>query len=182
MQLAHKYRKIWRIAIPILLLFALMGPWTIEQIFLPPQFSCSYPYVRLEGDFCGTTGYKGIVILPSAFISIFIDLVTRATSLTDRVDLVLLQMLLPFLLVLPFVSTFLLILRGDRRSRQLFSIVTWGLAAGACFLLVFQPGLSDSLKYFRLIWGLWFFFALVIIALVLEVLTLISERRLNSGG
>lgn len=176
----NKYKKILRVAILALLMVALMGPWTIDVISVPHQFPCSYPFVRMEGDFCGTAGYKGFVVLPSAFIQISGYLVTRVTTLTDKVGEILLWMFLP-LLVLPFVSTFLLILRGNNRSQQIFSTVAWGSAAGGCLLVVLEMGFSDSTQYYRLIWGFWFYFALVLIALVLELLTLAAERRHGEG-
>ena len=117
----------------------------------------------------------------SVFINISVELVTGATVLTDRVREFLYSVSLS-LFVLPFVSTSLLILRGDRPRRQVFSIATWGLAAGAGLLIGVLIGLSGNLKYYRFLWGIWLYIGLAAIALVLEVLTLAAGRRLSQGG
>ncbi len=47
----NKHKRVWRVAILVLLLVAIMGPWTFDRINVPSEYPCS---VRLEGDFCGT--------------------------------------------------------------------------------------------------------------------------------
>jgi hypothetical protein len=174
----NEHKKVWRVAVLVLLLVAIMGPWAFDRIHVPSKYSCSSPHVRLEGDFCGIR-LRGITVfyfMASAFINISVELVTGATVLTDRAREFLFSVFLP-LFVLPFVSTFLLILRGDRRRRQVFSIVTWGLAAGMGLLAGVLIGLPYGLKYFRFLWGIWLYIGLAPIALVLEVLTLAAGRR-----
>jgi hypothetical protein len=85
--------------------------------------------------------------------------------------------LLLFLLVLPFFSTLLLILRGDRRRRQIFNIVAWGLAAGIALLM----GMSSYPRLFWVLWGSWLYIGLAASALILEVLTLAGGRRPSQG-
>jgi hypothetical protein len=171
----NEYKKVWRGAVLVLLLVAIMGPWTFDRIYVPSKYSCSSPFVRLEGDFCGVP-LRGITVfyfMASAFINISVELVTGVTALTDRAGEFLFSAFLPLLFVLPLVSTFLLILRGDRRRRQVFSIVTWGLAAGVSLLAGVLMGLFDGLKYFRFLWGISLYIGLALIALVLEVSTLV---------
>jgi hypothetical protein len=179
----NEYKKIWRAAVLVLLLVAIMGPWTFDRIYVPSKYSCSSPHFRLEGDFCGIPlrGTTVFYLIASAFIDISVELVTGATALTDRAGELLISMFLS-LFVLPFVSTFLLILRGDCRRRQVFSIVTWGLAAGVSLLVGVLMGLSDGLKYLRFLWGIWLYIGLGAIALVLEVSTLAAGRRLSQSG
>lgn len=40
-----------RVVILLSLLVAIMGPWTFDRIHVPAQYTCSTPFVRLEGDF-----------------------------------------------------------------------------------------------------------------------------------
>jgi hypothetical protein len=179
----NEHKTVWRAAVLVLLLVAIMGPWTFDRIYMPSEYTCSSPYVRLEGDFCGIP-LRGITVLyfmAGAFINISVELVTGATVLADRAGEFLFSVFLP-LFVLPFVSTFLLILRGGRRRRQVFSIVTWGLAAGVGLLVGVLMDLSGGLKYFRFLWGVWLYIGLAAIALVLEVLTLAAGGRLSQGG
>jgi hypothetical protein len=178
----NEHKKVWRVAVLVLLLVAIMGPWAFDRVNVPSEYPCSPPDVRLEGDFCGLP-VRGITVfcfMAVAFINISVELVTGATVLTDRAREFLFSMFLP-LVVLPFVSTFLLILRGDRRRRQVFGIVTWGLATGVGLLAGVLVGLSSGLKYFWFLWGIWLYIGLAAIALVLEVLTLAVGKRLSQG-
>ena len=78
-----------------------------------------------------------------------------------------------FLLVLPFFSTLLLILRRDYRHRQVFNIVAWGLAVGIGLLF----GVTNYPKLFWVLWGIWLYIGLAIGALVLEGLTLKTQKN-----
>jgi hypothetical protein len=178
----NEYKKVWRVAVLVLLLVAIIGPWTFDRIYVPSKYSCSSPYFRLEGDFCGIPlrGITVFYLMASAFIDISVEFVTGATALTDRAGELLFSVFLS-LFVLPFVSTFLLILRGDHPRRQVFNIVTWGLAAGVSLLVGMLMGLSDGLKYLRFLWGIWLYIGLATIALVLEVSTLAAGRRLSQN-
>ncbi len=145
----------WRVAILVGVLVAIMGPWTFEVIWVPsePPFSpCSAPYVRLDEDFCGTlmSGKWLLGWMVSGFVSGTSGLVTGAKDFSEWVREILVG-LFPSLLVLPFFSTLLLILRGDRRRRQVFNIVTWGLAGGIGLLI----GLFNYPELFWVLWGLW---------------------------
>jgi len=145
---------------------------------VPAEFPCSAPFIRLEGDFCGTP-LSGIWILwaiVSEFISMVVGLVTGATVLTDLGRAFRLARF-PLLLVLPFFSTLLLILAGDRRRQQVFNVAAWGLAAGVGLLI----GMASYPKLFWVLWGIWLYIGLAASALILEVLTLVVGRRLNQG-
>jgi hypothetical protein len=178
-----EHKRVWRVAVLVLLLVAIMGPWGFDRVNVPSEYPCSSPHVRLEGDFCGipVRGITAFCFMAILFINTCVELVTGAPALTDRAREFLFSMFLP-LFVLPFVSTFLLILRGDRRRRQAFSIVTWGLAAGAGLWLGVLLGSSYGLKYFRFLWGISLYIGLALIALVLEVLTLVAGKRPSQGG
>lgn len=161
-----------------LLLVAMMGPWTYDRINVPSRYSCAYPYVRLDGDFCGIP-YRGITVFSSMardIVNICVGFVTHTTDLTYRAGPLLFSVFL-LLLVLSFLSTFFLILRGDHRGRQVFSIVTWGMAAGICLLAVILMGLFDNLEFFRYLWGIWLYIGVAVSALTLEVLALVSGRN-----
>jgi len=79
--------------------------------------------------------------------------------------------------VLPFFSTLLLIVRGDRRRRQVFNVAAWGFAAGMGLLI----GMFSYPKLFWMLWGIWLYIGLAVSALILEVLTLAAGRRPRQG-
>jgi hypothetical protein len=177
----NKHKRFWRVAILVLLLVAIMGPWIFDRINVPSEYSCS-PNIRLDGDFCGVP-MPGIWILfwmVAAPISEVVGLVTGATVLADF-GVVFLKRLLAslvlLLIVLPFFSTLRLILRGDRTRQQVFHVVLWALAAGIGLLF----GLSSLPKLYWVLWGTWLYIGLAVSALILEVLALVTGRRPSLG-
>jgi hypothetical protein len=166
------------LAILMLLLLAMIGPWTFDLIVVPSEYACSAPFVRLKGDYCGTP-LSGMWILSAVvgeFISLVVRLVTGAATLADlgRMPLISLLVLLP---LLPLVSTLLLILLGDRPGRQTFHLAAWGLAvASTSGVLVFAPELPASQ-----LWGLWLYVGLAPGVLILEVVTLALSKRSNQA-
>jgi len=174
----NEHKNVWRVAVLLLLSVAVMGPWTFDLINVPSEYPCSAPFIRLENDFCGMPR-PGIWVfswMVGGFINMVVRLVTGATVFTD-LAFEFLYSLLPLLLVLPFCSTLLLILGGDRRRRQVFHVAAWGLAAGVGLLL----GMSSFSRLLWALWGLWLYIGLAAGALILEVLTLAAGRRPSQG-
>jgi hypothetical protein len=139
------HKGVWRAAVLVLLVVAVVGPWTFDRIYMPAEYPCRAPSVRLEGEFCGIplAGAWVFSQVVAAFMNLLVGLFTGATAFTDLVGdlpLFLFFGLIQLMVVLPFLSTLLLILRDGRRSGQAFHLALWGLAAGACLLL----GISHS--------------------------------------
>jgi len=167
-------KRAWRVAILMLLLLAIIGPWAFDLINVPSEYSCSAPFIRLKGDFCGapSSGMWFLMVGVVEFIHQVVRLVTGAATLADlsRMPLISLLALLP---LLPFFSTLVLILLGDRPGQQVFHLAAWGLAvAWTLGLLLFAPELPA-----RQLWGLWLFFGLAPSVLILEVVALAHRRR-----
>ena len=174
----HEHKNVWRVVTLVLPLVAIMGPWAFDRIYVPSEFACSAPFVRLERDFCGVPlrGTTVISFMAGAFINIGVELVTRAIGLADRAGEFLFGSFL-FLVALPLFSTLLLILRGERRRRQVFNLVAWGLAAGIGLFI----GMSSHPRLFWVLWGIWLYIGLAGSALILEVVTLAAGRRPSKG-
>jgi hypothetical protein len=166
----NEHKTAWRVAVLIVLVVAMMGPWFFDRINVPAQYPCSF---RLEGDFCGVPipGTRLIGWGVSGFVYTSAGLVTGAMGFIESARLFLFSLLLS-LLVLPFFSTLLSILRGDRRRRQVFNVVAWGLAVGVGLLI----GLSSYPKLYWALWGIWLYIGLAASALILEVLALAKGR------
>jgi hypothetical protein len=163
----------------IVLVVAVTGPWTFDRIHVPAEYPCSF---RLEGDFCGVPmpGIRLIGWVVGGFVYTSAGLVTGAMGFAESARLFLVSLflfLLVFLLVLPFFSTLLSILRRDRRRRQVFNVVAWGLAVGIGLLI----GLSSYPKLYWALWGIWLYIGLAASALILEVLALVAGRRPSQG-
>ena len=169
----NKQERVWRVAILVLLLVAIMGPWTFDLINVPSEYPCSTPNIRLEGDFCGIP-MSGIWIFPwmvGGFINASVGLVTGAMGFTEWTRVFLFSLVI-FLLLLPFFSTLLLILGGGHRRGQMFQVGAWGLASGIGLLI----GISRFPKLFWVLWGVWLYIGLAASALILEVLALAAGR------
>lgn len=168
-----KNRKgVWRISILVLLGVALLGPWTFDLIWVPSEYSCSAPNIRLDEDYCGIP-LSGIWLfrwMVGGFIYVTTELVTRAISFGDWTREFLFGLLL-FLPILPIFSTLHLILRGDHRFRRKFNITAWILAFSTVLLIA----ISSYPKLFYVLWGVWLYTALAISALILEMLVLNTE-------
>jgi hypothetical protein len=176
----YLHRNIWRVAIIMLLLVAIIGPWWYDLINVPSQYTCSSPFIRLKGDYCGMpmSGIWIFVMVATRPIELVVEMVTGATGITDS-DYAILKFfmysLLLLFIVLPFFSTLLLILRGDHKRQQLFHIMVWGLAASVGVLWVINN--ISNLHWSGVLWGPWFYIGLAVGALILEILMLVLGRR-----
>jgi hypothetical protein len=179
----NEHKRVWRVAILVSLLVAIMGPWTFDRINVPAEYPCSAPNIRLEGDFCGVP-LSGIWIFSwmiGGFIIMGVGLVTGATGFADNGGEFLRAFLFTMavlLLVLPIFSTLLLIVRGGHRRRQVFNAAAWGLAASMGLLI----GITSYQKLFWRLWGIWLYIGLAVSALILEVLTLKVGTRSGQGS
>ena len=169
-----EHKNVWRVAILAVVLVAIMGPWTLDLTNVPSEYSCSAPNIRLDDNFCGMPlpGIWHFRMMVNGFVYASAGLVSGAMAFVEWARQFLYSLYL-FLLVLPFFSTLLLILRGDRRGRQVFNVAAWGLAAGIGLLI----GISRYPKLFLVVWGIWLYIGLAASALILEVLTLAAGRR-----
>ena len=180
----NEHKSVGRVAVLMLLLVAIMGPWTYSSDGVPPAEWCRAPNILLENDRCVrlVSGATVLTFMVSAFFSMSVGLVTGATVLPDRAREFLGVFLFTvgiFLLVLPFFSTLILIRGGDRRRLQVFQVMAWGLAA-VLSLLPALLAMSGSGLYSEL-WGIWLYFGLAAGALTLEVLALVAARRPSQG-
>ena len=147
----NKHRKIFRVIILALLVLAIMGPWLFDVIYVPAEYECHAPYIRLKDDFCG---------IPLSGIRFLLWMVPGCV----------------FLILLPLFSTVLLILIGERRSLQIFNAVTWGLALGLCLLM----WLKNDPNLFWVLWGLWLYSVVAAAALVLEILLIQAGKSTSA--
>jgi len=180
----NEHKNVGRVAVLMLLLVAIMGPWTYSSDGVPPAAWCRDPNILLENGRCVrlVSGATALTFMPGAFLSMSVGLVTGTTVLPDRSREflgVFLFMVGIFLLVLPFFTTLLLIWGRDSQRLRVFHLMAWGLAAVLSLLPAVaeaEPGLRSG----RL-WGIWLYIGLAASALILEVLTLAAGRRPSQG-
>ena len=138
----NENRNFIRSLILILFVVTLIGPWMFDQINVPAEYACDKPFIRLEGDFCGSplSGFQ--------FFSLFI------------------LVGLSLLLLIPFFTTLLVIWKKDSRRLQTINLSMWSLAL-ILALLLFVLQLQDKVFY---LWGLWLYIMLAICTLIVEMI------------
>jgi len=178
----NEHKRVWRVAILVLLLVAMMGSWAFDLINVPAEYPCSAPNVRLEGDFCGVpmSGIQVFSWMIGGVIGMVVELFIGTPGFADRGGpslgeflIILVTLMALLLLLLPFFNTLLSLVRRDRRHRQKFNVATWGLAAGIGLLIC----MSRYPKFIWAVWGIWLYVGLATGALILEALTLAAEKR-----
>ena len=174
----YEHHSEWRIALLVMMIVAFLGPWTVDLIYMPSEYECSAPFVRLEGDFCGIP-LSGIRIFFWISGGLAVGLETGEVFNSERIREFLFMSLFLLLPLLPIFSTLLLILRGDHPRRQVFTIIAWILAIGVGLFL----GMSNSIypRLFWAVWGIWLYIGLAISALTLEILVILSNREDPEG-
>jgi hypothetical protein len=174
----NEHKREWRAIVLVLLLVAIIGPWTLDLIVVPSEYSCSAPAIRLNGDYCGIpmSGIWVLSAMTGVLANMIVYLATGTTAFTDRFREFSFG-LLGLLLVLPFFSTLFLILREDNRGRFVFHLAILSLAVGTGLWVA----TVSHLKQFWVLWGIWLYVGLAVSALILEVVMLAVRGRHGHG-
>ena len=169
----QKNKQIWRMSILICLIAAFLGPWVYERIHVPAEYACSPPFIRLEGDFCGSpiVGFQLFIWIIGGLFSMGGSLITGSFDFSGRIREALISLLMLFPL-LSLLSTILLVRCGDQRGRQMFTLLAWISALGACLFL--GSNLSTAIWF---VWGIWLYIGLAICALIFEFLVFINRNN-----
>ena len=171
-----KRERIWRISVLGLLLLAVLGHWGFDRILLPAENPCTAPFIRLDGDVCGTpiSGIWMLREIVSEFIERMAGILRGAPPPIDSGrDYIFTLFLGAFLIVLPLLSNLVLILAGNRRPWQFFNVVAWGLALGMGLLIT----MATYPKLYWQLWGAWLYIGVAITAVFVEVLILNGTIR-----
>lgn len=130
-------KRTWRAAALILIVVAMLGPWTYDLISVPAQYTCEGPNVRLQGDFCGLP----LSILwagPGAILGAIVAVFTANMAPGYWFPQVPVMLTMLFIFVLPL--TLLALLRRGKQGRwQTANAVVLTLATtGAAVHLILQ--------------------------------------------
>jgi len=181
----NEHKNVGRGAVLVLLLVAIMGPWTYTSDGVGPTAWCRAPNILLDNGRCVrlVSGATVLTFMAGAFLSMSVGLVTGATVLPDRAREFLGAFLFTvgiFLLILPFFSTLLLIRGRDRRRWRVFHVMAWGLAALSVLPLLIILKSATVMPPGQL-WGIWLYLGLAASVLTLEMFALVAGRKPSQG-
>ena len=170
-------KQVWRIASLVLLILAMLGPWVYDRINVPAEYPCLFPNVRLEGDFCGVplSGIRIQVMMLEAFNQISMQYMAGVAIFPARAREFLFSITF-ILLLLPLLSTALVLLRPNSRSLQVFHLGIWGLAT-ILGLFWSVMVLSNTHMHKWSLWGVWIYLVLAVSMLVLEGFALTAKKE-----
>jgi hypothetical protein len=159
----RKQQRLWRLAALVLLLVAIAGPWGFDRIHVPSPYTCSAPHVRLDDTFCG---------LPLSLAWTLQGSFSHLGSMLRSLATYPLTALI-FLPLLPFISTMLLLLPGERRRAFTVQLLVLGLVGVGILALLLLPPWRGHWA----LWGIWLYTGVIAALLLLEILAL-RQRRL----
>lgn len=160
-----EHKRTWRVFFLVMLLVAMFGPWSFDRVAVPLPNPCSFPSIRLDDVLCTSPVPIAWMLaqIPSQLIHMLNGSLAGASPI--HAASAWLYILLAIFLILPFLSTPVLILSEKSPRWLTFHRVELGLAAGTS-VLVCIVGLSMANWA---LWGAWLYFFLSIGMLVLEI-------------
>jgi hypothetical protein len=176
-------RTIWRLAVLILGVAAIAGPWTYTADGVGPVEYCKPPHVLLESDRCVrlVPWTEAFGFMAAAFAQMSVALITGRLALAERgrefVGVALFTAG-AVLLVLPLLATLLALLGRARRRARTFRAAAWGVAGLVALLAAVVLGAPGS---HLALWGIWLFVGLAVVALTMELLC-VAGARVSRGN
>jgi hypothetical protein len=133
------------------ILLTLVGLWTFDHFWVPPEHARSAPYVRLNHEFCGIPAPETwfLAFMSAGCINASVRLVAGEGDAAKQARESFTGIALP-LLVLPVLSSLLPILSRYGRRGQMIHAAAWALA-GIGLLI----GVSSHPRLFWALFGLW---------------------------
>ena len=167
-----EHRRNWRVFFLVMLVVAMFGPWSFDKIGVPLPNKCSFPSIRLDDVFCSSPVPIAWLLaeIPSQLTYLMIGLIAGVPPI--RVASEWLYILLSIFLILPFLTTPVLIIWEKRQRGSPFHRVALGLAAGTS-LRIGIIGLSIGNWA---LWGAWLYTFLTAGLLMAEILAMSKSR------
>ena len=164
----NKDKRIWRLSFLAMLVVAMIGPWSFDRVSVPQPFPCGLPNVRLDDNFCGvpTSVMWILFVMPSTFVYLMDALIKGVHQPYNYARAEWLTLLLSIILILPFLSTVVVVIWDKQHRLMKIHLVSLGLAVGTGLLLV-TPRLVPSSW---MLWGVWLYIILTVGLLAVEIL------------
>jgi hypothetical protein len=168
-----KHKSILRQVTLALLFVSLLGPWAYDLLYVPGEYPCEWPIVRLYSDFCGMpmSWFSGFLLFAGDFFRILWALITGTFTGRGRELFGLVFLTLP---ILPLFSTLLLLRKKDSPRLRRFHLIALGLG---CIFPLFILFAQQNVQVF-LLWGPWLYIFTAVGAWATEILFHKAQTRL----
>jgi len=155
-------------------LIAFCGPWAFDRIMVPAQYECSFPIVRLYGDFCGVP-LSGFRLIYWVGVGTFQSIIAFVRGIGDLSEVIrgMLICILIVMLLLPFPYTLFLSLTRTTAFRTWLMIGVWGIA----IILALLVGAANFPELYLAQWGTWLYLVVAVAAFILGVAGLGSDTE-----
>jgi hypothetical protein len=178
MEWINKHKNVRQVPVLLLLLLAIAGPWFFTLDGVPPPEWCRDPFFLLSNGLCAgsVSAAEILAFIGSGILAMGAGLVSGAVAVSDiaaELPRIFLIAMLLLVLVLPILSTLLLVAGRDSRRVRVFYLITWGLAAVLSLLPVVFDATLRSVQF----WGIWLYLGLAAGVLVLEILVFAAKSR-----
>jgi hypothetical protein len=163
--------RILRLVTLALLVIGLLGPWVYEAIYMPDQYECTPPLVRIRPNICGDpmTGMFVIGYFSMGFFTALGGLLSGARAFQDAGRELLAALV--WLPLLPLFSSLLLVWRGQRLRGFHCAMLMLGLGVSAYFIVAEHPSVFSPQ-----LWGPWLYLITLILGLSLEIGIMLKSR------
>lgn len=171
MALVTRWRLVRLVGIALVIL-ALVGPWVYEQLYVPSEFECQYPIIRLDEDFCGSPiqGFWFITELVNVVISL-VNHTSPDILGAKEIGSLLLWFVGILVIIAPAISQ-ILRLKSRRIRWAWVHITVLTMVTGLAGFSLFQSRTYQPIQ----IWGLWLYAGSVFLVLVEQAVVEINHH------
>jgi hypothetical protein len=174
----EKHFFLWRAGILVLLVVAIVGPWTFSSDGLPPPKWCSGANRLVVGDRCIRLVSNAEILAFNYVVSIeFVTTGLGSANVLREMGRMVPLFVLESILITPFFSTLLIFLREESRRRRVFHAAVLGIGVIASLLIVKMLSLLPRLPELSgKLWGGWLYALTAGTALFVEVIVLVKKN------
>jgi hypothetical protein len=141
-----------------------------DLLYVPGEYPCEWPVVRLYSDFCGMpmSWFSGFLLFAGDFFRILWQLITGAFTGRGRELLGVVFLALP---ILPLFSTLFLLKKKDSPRLPIFHLIALGLGCVFPLFVLFSQQRVNIL----LLWGPWLYILAAVGIVIFEIILMRTD-------
>jgi hypothetical protein len=170
--------RVVRLAGIALVVLALAGPWWYDKIYVPAEYECHRPNIRLEGDFCGVpiAGFWQITELVN-MVPMLVQHTYPGSIGAREIGGLLLWFALTLVLIGPVISNVI----TTQEAADPLAVVAH-IVLDLVIAMVSYALLNLSAYHPILIWGLWLYACSVFLILVEALVAELVPKRQQTAA